>query len=360
MRRIPTNNPELLVYREPVGWGVLFTVPIFLSVVGFGLSMLSLYGQELAGLPAWGLLIAGAVVLFIGYKVITWAVTWFGRVGVTIDRARGEVVAKWGFFLPIPYETQPLADWVGLLIGERVTIHYRNGHESYREYQYLLFLLGPGGRRLRLGRSEEYALVRAMAEDVGRFLTLPVVDGTRDEPVVLRPETLGLSLKEKAKLERPREVAPPPAGLQSKYRVEGDRIIIELPRVAWAGCLVTWFLLLLALVGLLIYLFVDSKGNWAVIAMWAAIGGVPLAILYAAVRPQQTILEVSPQGLEVADRGLIFTSRRRFAADRIRELRLEPVGIEVITDRERVTLATLVRGKERRWIHGVLQQVLAA
>jgi hypothetical protein len=361
MKRI-TANPERLSYREPPGWGVLFTLPLFVAGLGLGIFLLKTFGADLIHKSSWGTLIGGVVLLFVGYKAVCCAIEWFGCVGVTIDRERGVVVPKWGFFLPLPLGSQPIRDCDALFIEVIVTIHYRNGSETFREYTYVLSLFG-NGRRVRIGRSREYARVRAMAEDVGRFLGLPVVDNASGEPVVLRPETLGLSIKEKARVERPREVScdkTPPAGLRSKYRVEGNRVVIELPRLEVMGCLVVWFLLLLALFGLLAYIFVDSKGNWAPVAMFGGIGGLVLAILYGAVAPQQTILEVSPEALEIANRGLLCTSRRRLEADRIRELRLEAASIVAITDRETVMLASLVSDPERAWIHSVLHQVLAA
>ena len=359
MKRIETANPERLSYREPVGWGVLFSLPLFLAGVGLALFLLKTFGPELARAPGWGTLVGGVIILFVGYKAATCAVEWFGCVGVTIDRGRGVVIPKGGFFLPLPLGSRPLKDFDALLIDVTVTIHYRNGSETFRDYTFLLSLFG-SGQRLRIGRGKEYARVRAMAEDVGRFLGLPVVDTASGEPVVLRPETLGLSLKEKARADRPREVPPPPVGLRSKFRVEGNRVVIELPGLAAMGCLVVWFLLVLALLGLLTYIFVDSKGNWAPVAMFGGVGGLVIAILYGAVAPQQTVVAVSPEALEVAKQGLLFTSRRYLQADRIRELRLESTSIVALTDREAVALAELVSDEERRWIHSVLHQVLAA
>jgi hypothetical protein len=360
MKRVETGNPRRLVYREPCGWGVLITLPLFVAVVGFGWFLGFTLLDGFADWPPLGQLATVGVGLLMAVRMVLWGVEWFGCVGVALDRDRGVAVPRWGLFLPVGLVSHPLEKFFGLVLDVITTIHSTNGSETFREYTFVLYLLGENGKRVRIGRSREYVLVRAMAEDVGRFLGLPVLDASGDEPVVLPASRLGLSLKEKARLEPPREVPPAPPGLRSKYRVEGERIVVEMPRQSNSGCLAVWFLLLAGLLGLLAYIFIDSEGSWAPVAIFGAVGGIVLAILYEAIAPQQTVLEVSPRELCVRKLGLVFTSERRLPAERIREVRPGLLDITVLTDRETVSFGLYLGEEELKWIHELLLRVLAA
>lgn len=355
MKRCNTGDPKRLTYREPVGWGVLFTIPIFGVVATFVWFMTSSFFDGFLGLPGYGQLLLGALALFIVYKGVRLAIDFFGCVGASIDLHDGTVTSMWGFFLPIPMGNHKLSESVALLMDFMVIDHGR-----YTESWYILYWLGSGDRRVRLGRSRDYAPVRAMAETAGRFAGLDVIDATGSSVVVLRSEMLGLSLKEQTRYRGEVALPTPPATMTSSYKVEDGDVVVQMPLNCMMGCLVIWVLLVVGFASLLTYFFVAQGIPWQAIAFYGAIGGVMLAIFYGAAAPERTTLIIGNGRMEIANAGMIFTSRKKIQAERVREIRDEMFGLQIITDSESVTVGGHLPLAERDWLRQLLQRELAA
>jgi hypothetical protein len=84
MKSIPTDSKNDMVYREPVYWSWIISVPFYITgtflVVYFGRLFIGDLGRNLLT-SGWGLLIAGAVALYLVYLAATTAADWFGRRG---------------------------------------------------------------------------------------------------------------------------------------------------------------------------------------------------------------------------------------------------------------------------------------
>jgi hypothetical protein len=167
-------------------------------------------------------------------------------------------------------------------------------------------------------------------------------------------------------IQRPEDLPPgrpgvfqPPAGLQARYRVRANRIVIEMPSNSHPGCLAVWSLLLVGLIGLLTYIFVDSKGNWIPVLFYGAVGGFVLAAMYGVAAPERTVVEVDPSRLRIVKRGLIFGSPRDIPAGQVCAAFLDATAITVLTPDGKVTLARELSPAEREWIHLILRRVLA-
>jgi hypothetical protein len=155
----------------------------------------------------------------------------------------------------------------------------------------------------------------------------------------------------------------PPAGLRSRYFVRDNRIVIETPFVREPGCLASWVLLVLALIGLLVYLLVDKESLWGTVIIWGILGGV-VAVGYRMVWPEQTIFKVDPEGLYLRKRGLLFRGslfdwRREIPAREIQDVIRRGLGLVILTAHGKVDLDLPVELPDVEWIHAILRRVLA-
>lgn len=359
MRRIDGGDPYRLIFRQPCGWGGLVTLPIFLALAGAGLY----FGCLLLGAepPAtgWGPVVVLGVALYVGYKFVSGGVEWLERYGVVLDLRAGTVTAQWGLLVPLSWRTERLDDLRAVALGVVTTVYYRNGNESGRSHVYTLDLVLSSGELVRVGKSwDDSARLLAVAEDVGRFLGLPVADATGDAVKILPPDTVGRSLHERVAIDGLPYLPPAPLHPEAEYRRAGRGLTVTCPWVRSTGCFAVWVLLLVGLVSLLSYIFADSKGNWSAVGFFGAVGGFVLALLYSAVAPSQVELEADPAGLTVRQRGQFATSRKYLPAHTIREVGDSLLGIRIRTDDEEMVLPTAVPGHERNYLLAVLIRVL--
>jgi len=183
MKRIESGNPDRLTYRQPPAlftW--LFTVPMMAGVIymmrwiAFGPN-----GFVTLGLPDGTLTLVVAVVMVV--FCLRRFNEWFVRVGVTVDRAAGTITREWGFFImPLLTRTKAIADCHTLNISG--VKHLING--TWTSSTYYLDAIGPGRSRMLIGRNDDKDKMIAVANDLGQFADLRIIDHTYDPPQVLR------------------------------------------------------------------------------------------------------------------------------------------------------------------------------
>jgi hypothetical protein len=95
MKRIDTGDTDLLEYREPLSWGVLFTLPLFVVVLGFTSILWSgLLSDTLRHANGWMLAVGGVFLLISNLKGLSLADEWFVRIGVAVDRNLGTLTKQ--------------------------------------------------------------------------------------------------------------------------------------------------------------------------------------------------------------------------------------------------------------------------
>jgi hypothetical protein len=167
MKRIDTGDPNVLEYRESIGWTVLLTLPLFVAVVGFGgLLWSDLLRDVLRNADGVVLLITGAFVLVALRKVLELVNDWFVCVGVVVDRAAGAVTKQWGLFVALPVQTYRLSEFTGFRIV-RETTRSRGGSMT----KYYLYLTGPG-LSVKVGRADTAWELEKMADEIAGFMGL--------------------------------------------------------------------------------------------------------------------------------------------------------------------------------------------
>src|SRR2546425_911207 len=136
MTRIDTGDRDILEYREPIGWGVLISLPVFLVLAAWTFFWFADIARDmLQAANGWALLVGGVILLVMGLKVLSLANDWFVCLGVSVDRREGTVTKLWGPFFALPVRSYNLRDFRGYQIT-CVTTRTR-GSVSIKYYLYL-------------------------------------------------------------------------------------------------------------------------------------------------------------------------------------------------------------------------------
>lgn len=360
MKRIETGTSDRLGYREPCGCFVLLGLASWLlpvavpwGLIAFGVGFdnyLRAVGPQGGGIALLVMLLfTGHYVYSVGRK--------YTRVGCIIDRRAGTVEAGCGFLMPFTTGAVPLSRFDRLCLRAR-EYHYLR----MVEVKYELTLEGDGEELTLLGRCRDYMPVRAMAEEVGRFLGMDVLDATADPPVRLRAEALGKPLNEQPG-RRPWVRLDPPVGSSLDAQVGADHAHIALPRQGSIPGLVGGLLLAVSIAGLAVYLVATNLGNgWLTVLFLVGVAGLlELAALtwVEMSLPRWILLAADPERLRVTARGLFGSRRTEVAARQIREIRAGDESVTVFcADRAHHFSHGRLSPRERKWIQDVLVYVL--
>jgi len=232
-----------------------------------------------------------------------------GRSRTVIDREQGTFVRTLSLLFPAYRKERRLEefDQVSLVREIRRT---KNG--SY--VVFCTYLTGNASKE-KWAEIRDYVKARAAAEEVAKFLTWPLVDGTGDEVVVREPEHLDESLRDRVhRLGERVDVTAPAAGTKIKFWTECDDYVMELPR------------------------------GWL---FWLA-------------REKVT---ASPGRLRVEARHLLHSSVTEIPADELEELELLRWGgcarrIQARSDESVTTFGGSLSDDELRWVHDVIMKVM--
>ncbi|HET6251926.1 MAG TPA: hypothetical protein VFE47_29845 [Tepidisphaeraceae bacterium] len=325
MKSIATGNPDRIAFRQPLGWGAIISIPFLLVVVAFTLfCWFSPHMGLLHPLPhgTAGTLILVGLAAFSFLSFLSFA-RGYMRIGTVIDRSAGTVECRSGWMFPIGGQLQSLRFFSQLRIGT-ITVRQRRADELF----YVLDLIATdGGPPARIGRSTNYPPVRDMAEKVGSFLAMPIVDMTASTPVTIIPGTAqpidqpGAPAATSAQLKAC--VASAPAGRRLLYALIGDRLLINIsPSHPWVKLTII-ALLWLGAAGGLIYLHAVHIFPWGLVAVYGAPAAFILLVLGSVVWPEWLSIEADRTGIKVKRSGVFLASRKQLARGQIREIRYD-------------------------------------
>jgi hypothetical protein len=173
MKRIETFNEDVIRFRQPAGIGTFIGLIFFLAVLALPI----FYGFRVshsARHPDSALLIAGGIVLPVLWGWFFRYVGDFMRIAVTIDRRARTVTCGRGFIVPFSGRPVSLDAFNKLVIGWILIKRAR-----YSEHFYILCLAMPDGSLVRIGKCSNYQPIRNMAEEIGQFIQLGVLDAHR-------------------------------------------------------------------------------------------------------------------------------------------------------------------------------------
>jgi len=176
MNRVETGGPDRLDYREAsVGCRIWLVLYVILSLAGFGLPAAgAIFGERWSNtsdlFQTLGII---AVMSFGGVFILVLLTALFSMstcLEVRIDRSARTVERRWGWLVPVGLGTVSLNRYQELRLCHEP--RPRGG------WEYRLYLANTAGERLLIGRAKELKSMGAMADGLGAFLGLRVVNGT--------------------------------------------------------------------------------------------------------------------------------------------------------------------------------------
>jgi hypothetical protein len=289
MRRAVVGNPDQLVYLD--GGGCVVAVGVVFAAAGAFFLFLGLTKPVNFGAgplaPLWGkLFVTGLSLLFL----LLGAAIAVSRSGVTLDRKARTVNRWWGMWRP----WGAAAPAAGVPAGVRVLSRPKPRHVT----EHTAVTVGREVQRIKDRESIVYPVridchpavqltifpneldARHLAEEVARFLTVALVDGTSGTDVRREPDTLGRPLAERVKrLELPATVAPPPDGSRLTYSIENGRLTFTAPREPFDPFLLAFVVGPLLFSGAVYFFLYRGQNGGLGPGAWApAVGGVLLVL----------------------------------------------------------------------------------
>jgi hypothetical protein len=373
MKRVDTGDPELLEYLEP--FPLLGTLAVYILLALPWAAFLGLIGYLIWSGNA------GCICVLVTFPLFLAVRQWLGEtrrpaVGadgkplpledsfrLVFDRRRRTLTTSRMRWLSATTAEFPLDRFVALRISRGVTTDRGRSRSVYP-----LHLIAADGTAVHLERTGDYFAVRRLAEAVGAFLGLDVVDASSDAVVVLSVGDLGkpLALRRAAR-DPPPDLAPPP-GLKGTCEVTADGMVFRTPdfRPSRVELVLLWgaavgAVLVGAGVATRAVLQPDPYGSfsWWLCSGYLLVPGLLLlgfACLVTNVGP--TVIRANAQGISVADRRPLFPSTYEAPADEVWEVALHDGEVKIITATASIPLGRYF-APGAAWLRAVLAKALA-
>lgn len=372
MKRIGMSDPNFLSYRDGGGCVMLFGAPFF--TVGWLVIFLAFSGtlKGKNGQPAP--LIFG--ILFGGVFALVGTVLCFGRSGFDFDKRAGLVKEWWGLlFIPLFSKQHALNTFNEVRIRRAVR---KNKNSSYYVYEVMLCHGGNAEKGVKIHAPTEMHDARKLAEEIAKFVELPLLDGSSDEVVRREHDQLDASLKEQIEQSgKSVDLSAPPEGMRSTYEAQGNAVHFHIPppvpslaRFLPVGC-ATIFAGIFAST-----MFADLMSSSASPSEKLIMGGV-VGFFFIVLPIGGTLLGgmsysrrrwdvvASPQELRVKAHGLFGGRETTIPAGKLEELRLETTkrgecSIAAISDEVRTNFGEGLSQPEAQWIIQVIKRAVTA
>ncbi len=375
--KLHATGSDRLVGREGGGCLALFGLPFLLA--GLFVTSAAIAGEipdSDTGEPAPRYFTVPFGMIF----VTVGAVLVFGRRGIVIDRLSNQFTVWYGLMVPMHTKRQPLGEADEIRVTKEVR---RSKNSTYTVYPVRLC---GGTKPFDISEPRQYQQSRQLAEQIAKFLTLPMVDQSGGTTVRREADQLDESLRDQ--VIRTGQVVPwpePPADMRSSYEVRGDTLLLEVPPVGVTPS--TW----ISIAGGLLPGVVISTFMW--VAGFFEFGGddpmamtfigvfvlilfvLPLAgALSGALHKARLRVNIvaSPRELRITSAGL-RKRERAIPTDELEELEVKhgkknlPGVLAMLgggntllarSDREDVSTTLNVSHDELDWIHGAIRYVV--
>ena len=256
-------------------------------------------------MPPWGwlaLAFMGLVFTGVGGTFV------FGRAWTTLDVTRRLVIKQWGPLIPLRERTYPLTGY------SAVTLGFVRGDSDTAD-KFPVGLKAQHGSNLPLCSFTTYPDSRACAIAVARHLHLEIEDSTSDHLVRVTPEDAERSFRERAIEFGSAVGVAQPANLRSTVTREPDglRIDIPYPPTSPIGVFFGFVPLIIPIVvvpwmmNFFRHTHTPDAIGWVFVGfMTIFFGLLPVMTVVNALRRSRrggTIVSVSPQGIQIQERG---------------------------------------------------------
>jgi hypothetical protein len=213
------KDPDRMAIRRFGGIGTLLFGLVF-AIVGGGILVATISQGETHPAP----ILTGLAFMVAGMGF------GFSRSEVILDRRQRVAVSWWGLLRPMRLKSRSLEDVERVEIGREIrTSSSNNGTRRYVVYP--IRLDGPSAKRLPLGETQDLLDARRRGEEIAKFLSLPLHDGSDGEGVRVREpgaldESLADRLKREGNLALP---GPPPEGSGLRVEERPGRLVVRVP-----------------------------------------------------------------------------------------------------------------------------------
>lgn len=355
MDRKETGNPERLEFRESIGWGPLFVIPLMLAGTLF--SSYLMFGTFGFLQNVHGGIEVLMLLLLVGvqFRTIWYFTRLLVRRSLILDRASGVATSSWGLLVPM-FNTEHRLDGALALRAGSITI--TSGRA--RQFFDVLYLVKAGGE-IELARMEICHAFQNLCEDAAALLKLDVVAVENGEVKILRSaEEAGKSIMELHAAEALEDAlahAPADGGLQ--YQRTGNGIRLDLRSSGGVMFAIYLMITATALIAFGVFFFSEPI-VWGKLIV-AVFFGLPLAILFPVLAPERTLVETRDGTLEVVRKGLVFSSRKAYPAASIRTIIPSELCLRVdAREGAECILHESLTKREQEWIREALLAGLAA
>lgn len=147
-----------------------------------------------------------------------------GRWETRIDRSRRVVEVLLGVAVWCRRWTYPFDDLSG------IAIKHSTRRSRHARYDTFVLALRSGTGDVYITESAEYLAIREKAEDLARFIEVPLVDESTGQAVTREPGELNESVVQRLAREAPAPTWPtPPDDSRIRWRVENDDVVVDVP-----------------------------------------------------------------------------------------------------------------------------------
>ncbi len=210
-------------YEKKSGGGCLsiFGLPFLaagLAVMIFG-STGKLKDDSGDAMPPIFAILFGGVFATVGGALV------FGRSGVILDKRAKRATKWWGLLVPMKSTVTPMESFTQVKITKEIR---RSDKSTYTVYPVRIAL---EDGRFNISEARTYQKAREEAEELAKFLELPLSDASEGgEARVREAGELDQSLRDQARAKGETVAAPPiPEGCQVRHELGAGRLQLEVP-----------------------------------------------------------------------------------------------------------------------------------
>ncbi len=219
-RILPQRDPDVLETKTGGGCLSLFGLPFFvmgLFIMQIPFRLIPVQNSD--NMPWFFFVLFGLVFAAVGGGLV------FGRSGLILDRRVGMAVKWWGLLVPMKRKE------IALDTLTSVSIHKEVG-DSDSPTTYPVALAGLAGPKpVQVTNPTDYGEARRHAEQLAKFLGLPVTDTSTGKKVVREAAELDESIRERARRtgEKTAGLPEPPFDMRTWVQETGDGVVLEIP-----------------------------------------------------------------------------------------------------------------------------------
>ncbi len=371
-----TDDPDIMEQRSGGGMLMLFGLPFLLGGCMVIAASLGLVGSKGNPPPLAVAIPFGGIFMTVGIAFI------FGRNGIIINMREGMIQTWWGLLVPVSRKEYRIAEFDRVTIKREVR---RSKNSSYTVFP--VHIEGEGNTKVKFEEPQDFTRARNLAEEIAKFVRLPVHDSTSGSLAVRDADHLDESLREQVQRTGEKIALPQtPDNLKSTITPRGSSVTIEIPPSGFniihklqmaMGAIIPVVIIFMFIIPLM-------RENMPAVMKLGIFGflsiffiGAPLLIMFVSVlsaaRTRFTIT-VSPAELRVEEFGLRSSKVTLIPANELEELTIgipqnsSPqmallIGKRIIiarSDRATVQFGGAVSSAEIQYIHALIKAVITA